>query len=230
LTVALKQTEHFSSIRGGILALAGLLLAGNLSVSAAPIKNFREFLVGGPGHWATTQLMEVPSGDHHPVAFDRRHPVLGPMLAEAQELRGTNFVVSPAKSGHSARAESIHAMVGSSKTSSHAASTQAGAGTQPPSVTTAQARTVEPSHDATVVLPHVALQEMVPPAVPTTGGFTPSIHQEISSSSVVSSNCFPGLQQTLEGSPEAIPEPSTVALTLLLFGSAACWNRRRSGG
>jgi hypothetical protein len=115
------------------LALAGWLLAGPLPVgSAAPLTQFEQFLAGGPARWSTTHPMAIPQGvkltnlegtlkdnlavqyamwqrDRHPASFDRRHPMLGPLLAEMQNTHGTQFLWIAPRPGTSAPAQAIHA-------------------------------------------------------------------------------------------------------------------------
>ena len=231
----LRSRSHRAVV---IVAIAGGLLFGSVPATAAPISAFRSYLAAGPGHWATTPLMEVPTGvhvrndrgqlksnrvveyvswvrAHNPVVFDHRHPILGPMIDETQEVRGANFATHAATSARANRAETILSLA---TRASQAA----------PTVTTTQAQIIEAPHKTTIVLPHVALEQLDPVTIPASGSVASPIVQEISTSSVVSSNVFPPQAQALEGSPAAIPEPSTLALALTLFGAAACWGRRRS--
>jgi hypothetical protein len=85
--------------------------------------------------------------------------------------------------------------------------------------TTAQVHILETPTNTTIVLPHVALEQLTPPTPP-----SGNLSEEILSSSVVTTNSAPA-QQALEGSPAPVPEPSTVTLTLLVFGASACWHR-----
>jgi hypothetical protein len=182
--------------------------------------------------------------DRHPAAFDHRHPVLGPKLAAAQELRGTQFLVFSTRHNPSTstQAESIHAMAttGSPASSTATATLSTATGTKSLSAVQAEAllspagiQVFRAPKSAILQSPNVALETLAPPS----GGdlSTPKpldvFHRVISSSSVVSTN-FPLAQQSLEGSPAPIPEPSSLGLTLLLFASAACWKgwRARGGG
>jgi hypothetical protein len=231
-----------------VLGLAVGLLAGSLPASADPIssikdaldkinfpgfdsssrtKEFQTFLAGGPDLWSRTRLLKIPEGtpvlkpsgelrnnrvveylawgrDRNPALFDRRHPVLGAKLAAAGSLKGAQAPTTPAGTGGAATIP---------------AGTN-GAGSTP---ATPQAQMLQP--------PRIALETLTPP-IPSTG-FNPPLTQELSSSSVVTTNVIEPIEQSQEGgsgSPAPIPEPSTVALMLLLFGAAACWNRGRSGG
>src|SRR5437868_6085308 len=81
--------------------------------------------------------------------------------------------------------------------------------------------------EVTLTRPNVALRTLLPPTAPAVRdlppprGFDPPITREISTSSVVTTNLVPG-QQSLEGSPAPVPEPSSLALALLLCGAVAC--------
>jgi hypothetical protein len=162
-----------------VLGLAGWFLIGNLSLSAAPITTsghkhhpvsdqigeFQAYLKGGPGHWATSQLMKVPDGvhvrykdgqlknnlavdyvmwvrDQHPKHFDHNHPTLGKQLEAAQAEWGTQFFVFPTKHHKGAQAESIHAMT---TTSSTATATSPTTSSSSPAV---QAHVVDPPSSA----------------------------------------------------------------------------------
>jgi hypothetical protein len=256
-----------------VLGLAGWFLAGNLSLSAAPITTsahkthpvspeiheFRAFLRGGPGHWATSQLMAVPDGvhvrhkdgqlkdnltvdylmwvrDRHPLAFDHNHPRLGRQLAVAQEEWGTQFVTFKTKHD---KAESIHAMT---------TTTTATVMTSPSSTTpSGHAQVVDPPapHSAIVSTsgvqvfpaashtPQLEAEILAPPLMPAISTlppptiFNPPISQEISTSSVVTTNVQTAPE--LLG-PAPVPEPSSVLLALLLFAAAAGWKGLRLRG
>jgi hypothetical protein len=254
-----------------VLGLAGWLLVGNLSISAAPITGsahkshpvsgqisaFEAFLKGGPAHWARNQLMEVPDGvhvrnkhgqlkdnltidyvmwvrDQHPLYFDRHHPRLGRQLAAAQADWGTSFLVFPTKHEKAAHAESIHAMTTTSTTSS--SSTGSSSSTQaqvldPPSTGQPKPTTVARSAIVDSAGTQLFPANSTPPSsvanLPAPVGYAPLFAQEISSSSVVTSNLQLGAQVV---NPAPIPEPSSVLLAALLFGSAAGWKALHSRG
>jgi hypothetical protein len=225
MTRSSRRFELFSPTRGVILALAGWFAAGSFPVSAGPINDLEASLRASRKQLVATRLMEARAAahvrkvelelraqrdvnrltwvrDHHPAAFDHRHPIVGALLSAAQGVKGTSF---------SAKTEAIHATALESKTA------------------TPQAQMLETPLQVVTAPPHVALQEFIPP-VPSTGRFYPPISEEHSSASVVSSTYLPAQGQSLEGSPEPIPEPTSIALMLLLFGSAARWGRRRARG
>jgi hypothetical protein len=185
--------------------------------------------------------------DRHPIHFDREHPRLGKQLAEAQAEWGTQFLVFHTKHDKAAQAESIHAMKSTAATSAPT-STASSASVQAQvldSPSTAQAfpaprsaivnssgTQLFPSPSTAIVnSPQLAAETLLPPTTPAVSnlpppsGFNPPFSQETSTSSVVSSNvqAFPEL---LSAAP--IPEPSSVLLTLLLFGTAAGWKGLRS--
>jgi hypothetical protein len=277
-----------------LLGLAGWFVVGNLSLSAAPITTsghkhhpvsdqiheFQAYLEGGPGHWATSQLMQVPDGvhvrykdgqlknnlavdyvmwvrDQHPKHFDHNHPTLGKQLEAAQDDWGTQFFVFPTKHHKGAQAESIHAMTTTSSTGT-STSTSPTTSSSSPSV---QARVVDPPSPAqgsgsatprsaivsssgaqlfpaisaaTAHSPQVALETLAPPmtpaisVLPPPSAFNPPITQEISSSSVVTTNHQVIAEQL--SAPSAVPEPSSALLAFLLFGAAAGWKGLRSKG
>src|SRR4051794_2547092 len=78
-------------------------------------RDFDAVLAGGPDRRTNRLLMRDPAGAsvldpdgvlrrnrvvkhlaleraQHPVRFDRRHPILGPMLAAAEDAKGTQFL------------------------------------------------------------------------------------------------------------------------------------------
>jgi hypothetical protein len=235
------------SRRGRVgLVLAGWFLAGPIaSAPASPLTKFEQFLAGGPAHWSTTRPMAVPSDvpltqhqgkghpslreglaaqyamwqrDKNPAAFDRHHPVIGPMLASYEHEHATPFLwfATKANKAPTNQAEAIHADGASTNTSTGTAtSADASTGTS---------------------TPHVALEVMPPSQTPVASpllaeeGFNPPFTREISSSSVVTTNVPELEQQSLQESPAPVPEPSTMATALVLFAAAACWKARHLRG
>src|SRR4051812_10637037 len=202
-----------SGMRIHLLWLAVWLGTLPPAVSGAPIRDFQSYLRGGPRHWAATGAVEVPAGVH---IRNRR--------GELKDNRVVNYLTW-VRDLNARKFDRIHPVLGP-MLASHAAQTSASSTSVSSHVTTTQAQVINTPQKTTIVLPHVALEELTPP-VPSSGSYYPPIAQEISKTSVVTTNVFPGQQQDLEGSPEAIPEPSTVALTLLLFGTVGCWSRWR---
>jgi hypothetical protein len=190
--------------------------------------------------------------DRHPIHFDHEHPKLGKQLAEAQAERGTQFLVFTTKHDKAAQAESIHAMT--TTTAAGTATVKATPSTvaavqaqvlDPPStapvfpapraaIVSASGAQLFPATRAAIVnSPQLEAEVLAPPmtpaisALPPPGGFNPPISQEISSSSVVTSNVQ--LAPEFLG-PAPVPEPSPLLVTFLLFSAAAGWKGWRSRG
>jgi hypothetical protein len=169
--------------------------------------------------------------DRHPLAFDHNHPRLGRQLAAAQEEWGTQFVTFKTKHD---KAESIHAMTATTTTtvatspSSTTASGQAQVADPPAPHSaivstsgvqlfpkTSHAPQLEAEILAPPLSPAMAISALPPPTI-----FNPPISQEISTSSVVTTN----VQTAAEFlGPTPVPEPSSVLLALVLFAAAAGW-------
>jgi hypothetical protein len=193
-----------------VLGLAGWFLAGNLSLSAAPITTsghkthpvspemsaFEAFLRGGPGHWATSQLMPVPAGDHvrhkdgqlkdnltvdyvmwvrdqHPRHFDHNHPRLGKQLAAAQAEWGTQFLVFPTKHHKGAQAESIHAMTSTPATATTTTTTTSHTTASSP----VKAQVVDPPAPRSAIVSTSGAQ-LFPAAASTAIGHAPQVALE----------------------------------------------------
>ena len=122
---------------------------------------FKDFLEGGPRHWATVSDMKVPAGvtvrhtdgqlknnlvaeyvswmhDRHPKHFDLRHPALGALIEQAEAVKAT-------------KTTAIHAASAATSTTTAASSSGATSG----SVARAQ----------TLSVPSVAAEEMIGPPV-----------------------------------------------------------------
>jgi hypothetical protein len=225
------------------------------AVPGAALTEFQQFLAGGPAHWATTHLMEVPADarltwhhgkqlglrnnltvdyvmwerDRHPGDFDRHHPILGPMLAAKQDAEGTPFTWFASKHARANHPDAIHADSGSASRSD--------------SVPGAQAQTLQPTAISPVLTmprvtanlqPQVALETLQSPSTPSVsdlpppGRYQPPLSREISSTSVVGRNV--PAEELLHVSPEAVPEPSSWLMMLLLFGAGAGWQAGRGSG
>jgi hypothetical protein len=179
--------------------------------------------------------------DRHPRHFDHHHPTLGKLLEEAQAERGTQFLWFTSTRHKTTVAESIHAMVTPTASSSsvHAPvidpSTTTKTVPEPTSaIIDSSGARLFPAPAATIVQsPHIALETLAPPTtpgvsdLPPPSGFNPPLVQEISSSSVVSSNIH-AVPEILSGAP--VPEPSSALLAFLFFGGAAVWRRSRFRG
>jgi hypothetical protein len=204
------------------------------AVPGAALTEFQQFLAGGPAHWATTHLMEVPADarltwhdgkqlelrnnltvdyvmwerDRHPGHFDRHHPILGPMLAAKQDAEGTPFTWFTSKHAGATGPDAIHADSGPA---THSVPQVAGN-----------------------LRPRIALETLPSPSTPSVsdlpspGGYNPPLSREISSTSVVNMNA--PAEELLHLSPEAVPEPSSWLMTLLLLGAGAGWQAWRGSG
>jgi len=224
--LAQKRVDRFRRV---LLLAVGWFLAGHPPVvSAAPLTRFEQFLAGGPAHWSTTHLMTIPQDvklthadgtlrdnlavqyvmwerDRNPIYFDHRHPVLGPLLANMEQLHGSQFLSMTHAHGHSAQAQAIHAE-STTQTQTQAQTQSTGSGTPEAQVLTAASLTPSVSD------------------LPSPGGFYPPIAEEISSSSVVTTNVG-AFSESEIGNPAPVPEPSTLAMALLLFATALGWKR-----
>jgi hypothetical protein len=217
------------------------------AVPGAALTEFQQFLTGGPAHWATTHLKEVPADarltwhdgkqlelrnnltvdyvmwerDRHPGDFDRHHPILGPMLAAKQDAEGTPFTWFTSKHARANHPDTIHA----------------------DSLLNAQAQTLQPAAISPVLTmprvtanlqPQVAVETLQSPSAPAVsdlpppGGDHPPLSREIASTSVASRNV--AAEELVQLSPEAVPEPSSWLMTLLLFGAGAGWQAWRGSG
>src|SRR4051812_46638292 len=173
-----------SGKRVGLLWLAVWLVAIPGGVSAAPIRDFQSYLKGGPRHWAAVGAVEIPAGVH---IRDRR--------GELKDNRPVKYLTW-VRDLNPRKFDRIHPVLGP-MLASHAASTHASSASVGSRVSTTQARVVNSPNQTTIVLPHIALEELTPP-VPSSGSYYPPIAQEISSTSVVTTNFFPGQEQNLE--------------------------------
>jgi hypothetical protein len=220
-----------------LLGLAGSFLAGNLSVWAAPIKSahhtahqvpaqiqaFDNYLHGGPAHWQSSQLMKVPSGVHVRTAGGRlkdnltvdyvmwvrdRHPIT---FDRNHPTLGRMLEAAQAEHGTEFFVFTAKHDKATKAESIHAMST--------PAATSASTSSLEAQ----------ILQS------PITSRVLPTPKSVILESSGVS-HVFPASRapvlEAQQIAPET-PEPTSVFVTLLLFGSALswkCWNNRSLRG
>ena len=215
-----------------MLGLVGWCLAGNLSVLAAPIKSghhpvdqvpaqiqaFDAYLDGGAAHWQSSPLMKVPSGVH---------------LRSADGHLKDNLAVDYmmwVRDRHPIHFDRNHPTLGRLL---EAAQTERGTAFFLFTSThdkAAQAESIHAMSTSTSGSSSSLEAQILEP--PNTPRVFPSPTSAILDSSGMA-RMFPAARAVVLEAQQiafATPEPPSVLMTLLLFGSAAGWKCRRNRG